>query len=246
MHPARGFIKARVSDHHLHVKVCGMIELYHSMSARSFRPLWALEALGVEYKLHMLPFPPRYLAREFLEINPLGTVPALITEQGALMTESAAICEYLAQAYGPSTLAVRPDEKDFASYLNWLHHGETTLTFPQTIVLRYGKFEPAERQLEQAVEDYSRWFLSRLRAVEATLADRAYLCENRFTMADISVGYALMLAKFIGLGCDFSQAVNEYWGRLRIEPSFQKAWNVQEVSAIQQGVPTTHAPLGTP
>lgn len=220
-----------------------MIELYHSMSARSFRPLWALEALGVEYKLHMLPFPPRYLAREFLEINPLGTVPALLTEQRTLMTESAAICEYLAQAYGPSTLAVRPDEKDFASYLNWLHHGEATLTFPQTIVLRYGKFEPAERQLEQAVQDYSRWFLSRLRAVEARLAESAYLCENRFTMADISVGYALMLAEFIGLGREFPELVHEYWGRLRTESSFQKAWNAQEKAAKQQGIPIMHAPL---
>lgn len=223
-----------------------MIELYHCMSARSFRPLWALEALGIEYKLHMLPFPPRYLAREFLEINPLGTVPALITKQRALMTESAAICEYLAQAYGPSTLAVRPDEKDFASYLNWLHHGEATLTFPQTIVLRYGRFEPAERRLEQAVQDYSRWFLSRLRAVEASPADKVYLCGNRFTMADISVGYALMLAEFIGLDRDFSQPVNDYWDRLRTEFSFRKAWSVQEETAKQQGVPTTHAPLVAP
>lgn len=223
-----------------------MIELYHSMSARSFRPLWALEALGLVYKLHMLPFPPRYLAREFLEINPLGTVPALITEQRSLMTESAAICEYLAQAYGPSTLAVRSDEKDFASYLNWLYHGEATLTFPQTIVLRYGKLEPAERQLDQAVQDYSRWFFSRLRAVEASLAGRAYLCEDRFTMADISVGYALMLAEFIGLGREFSAPVNEYWELLRSEPSFQKAWSAQEKAAKQQGVLATHAPLVTP
>lgn len=222
-----------------------MIELYHSMSARSFRPLWALEALGVPYKLHMLPFPPRYLAREYLEVNPLGTVPALLTEQRMLMTESAAICDYLAQTYGPNTLSIRPDEKDFASYLNWLHHGEATLTFPQTIVLRYGRFESAERRLEQAVQDYSRWFSSRLRAVEASMADRVYLCENRFTMADISVGYALMLARFIGLGREFPQSVNAYWDRLSIEPSFQRAWRAQEEAAKQQGVSTTHAPLAS-
>lgn len=42
-----------------------MITLHHCMSARSFRPLWALEEIGVPYELKMLPFPPRVLARGF-------------------------------------------------------------------------------------------------------------------------------------------------------------------------------------
>lgn len=69
--------------------------LYHSVSARSFRPLWAMEELGLDYELKMLPFPPRATQREFLDVNPLGTVPALLAG-GALMTESAAMCQYLA------------------------------------------------------------------------------------------------------------------------------------------------------
>src|SRR3990167_7135330 len=54
-----------------------MITLYHCVSARSFRPLWTLEELGLPYQLTMLPFPPRALARAFLQENPLGTVPLL-------------------------------------------------------------------------------------------------------------------------------------------------------------------------
>ena len=54
-----------------------MLTLYHCMSARSFRPLWALEELGLSYQLVMLPFPPRVKAPEYLTVNPLGTVPGL-------------------------------------------------------------------------------------------------------------------------------------------------------------------------
>src|SRR5688572_7270360 len=111
------------------------LTLYHCASARSFRPLWALEELGLPYELKMLPFPPRVHAKEYFAINPLGTIPALL-DGGKTMTESAAICQYLVTKYGPTPLAVGVDEEDFGPFLNWLHHGEATLTFPQTLVLR--------------------------------------------------------------------------------------------------------------
>jgi len=52
-----------------------MITLYHCHAARSFRPLWMLEELGLAYELKMLPFPPRMFAKEYLALNPLGTIP---------------------------------------------------------------------------------------------------------------------------------------------------------------------------
>ena len=107
-----------------------MITLYHCMAARSFRPLWALEELKLSYDLKMLPFPPRVLARDYLALNPLGTIPLLI-DGDTRMTESAAIVQYLAARYGPTPLAVGIDEPDYGAYLNWLHFGEATLTFPQ-------------------------------------------------------------------------------------------------------------------
>ena len=55
-----------------------MITLYHAFNARSFRPLWALEELGLDYELTVMPFPPRVLAKEFKLINPSGTIPALV------------------------------------------------------------------------------------------------------------------------------------------------------------------------
>lgn len=213
-----------------------MITLYHCVSARSFRPLWMLEELGLPYALKVLPFPPRLDAPQYLEVNPLGTIPAF--HDGATrMTESAAICHYLAARHSPRALNVETDEPDFGPYLNFLHFGEATLTFPQTLILRYARFEPEERRLPQAAEDYARWFLSRLRTLEPLLAQQAFLCAGRFTAADISVGYALMLADDIGLKERFKPAVLAYWQRLQEREGYQRAIAAQQRAAVEQGVP---------
>lgn len=196
-----------------------MIELYHCPDARSFRALWTLEEMKLRYRLHVLPFPPRLLAPEYLELNPLGTIPLLI-DGNARMTESAAITQYLATRYGPTPLAVGVDEPDYPLWLDWLHRGEATLTFPQTIVLRYTQLEPEERRLRQAADDYAQWFLSRLRHVTRALHDREWLCAGRFTAADISVGYALLFARTLGLDRKFSPEVSAYWERLKARPGF--------------------------
>lgn len=212
-----------------------MLTLYHCINARSFRPLWALCEMGLDFELKMLPFPPRYLAREYLEVNPLGTIPLLIDGE-TRMTESAAICHYLATRYGPSPLAVGVNEADYGAYLNWLVFGEATLTFPQTLVLRYTRLEPEERRSAQVAEDYERWFLGRLRAVEAEAARAETLCAGRFTMADISVGYAVMLAEEIGLGDKLPALVTDYWLRLKGRPGFQQALHAQQRAAEAQGI----------
>ncbi|MDF2462893.1 MAG: glutathione S-transferase [Ramlibacter sp.] len=222
-----------------------MIRLYHCVSARSFRPLWALEELGLPYELFMLPFPPRQLAREFLQINPLGTIPLMI-HGDTRMTESAAICQYLCSLKSPTPMQVEPGESDFGSYLNTLHFGEATLTFPQTLVLRYSWLEPEERRQPAVAEDYARWFLARLRTLDARLTEQEYLCADRFTTADISVGYALMLADYLGVAERFTPPVVAYWQRLRQRPAFGRALAAQDAAARSQGVSTVPAPLLRP
>lgn len=218
-----------------------MITLHHCVSARSFRPLWLLEELGLPYTLRMLPFPPRALARHFLADNPLGTVPLLVDDD-TRMTESAAMCQYLAARHSPGDLDVAVSDPAYGAYLNWLHMGEATLTFPQTLVLRYAHFESPQRRQPQVATDYSRWFLARLRALEAALSEQNHLCAGRFTAADVSVGYALMLATHLGLAPQFSDAVGRYWDRLQQRPPFQRALQAQHQAALDQGVPTLPAP----
>jgi glutathione S-transferase len=205
-----------------------MIALYHCVDARSFRALWALEELGLEYALHVLPFPPRARAEGFKAINPLGTVPALVADD-QLMTESAAIPHFLATRFGPSDLAVAPEEEAYGAYLNFLHMGEATLTFPQTIHLRYTRFQPG--RAEAAAQDYAEWFGSRLRNAEG-LMEGAFACAGRFTMADISVGYAVMLALNIGLEDQVTPGMRAYFERLSAREGFQRAKAAQGPGAI--------------
>ena len=212
-----------------------MITLDHCAAARSFRPLWTLEELGLPYELKMLPFPPRVFAKEYLGINPLGTIPLLLDGE-TRMTESAGIAQYLVSRYGPTPLAVDVDEPDYGAFINWLHFGEATLTFPQTLVLRYTQLEPEERRSPQVATDYAKWFFGRLRAVEAATAKSETLCAGRFTAADISVGYALLLAQRIGLAKDFGPAVAAYWQRLQARDGFRRAVEAENLASDQQNV----------
>ena len=199
-----------------------MIELWHCADARSFRVLWAFEEMGLPYRLHVLPFPPRMLAPEFLQLNPLGTIP-LMRDGETAMTESSAIVQYLAARHGPTPLAVTSDEPDYGSWLNWLSFGEATLTFPQTLVFRYRHLEPEPRRVPQAADDYAKWFLSRLRHVDRALEHGEHLCAGRFTGADISVGYALLFARILKLDASWSPALHAYWERISARPAFARA-----------------------
>lgn len=198
------------------------IKLYHCKGARSVRPLWTLEEMGMAYELESMPFPPRFRREGYLDVNPLGTVPCMV-EGDVVMTESAGICQYLVDVHGPSDLALTPKEADYGTYLNWLHRSDATLTFPQTIVLRYTQLEPVERRLPQAVEDYTKWFFARLRSVEQATGEREYLCAGRFTIADIAVAYALYLADTLGLRSGFKPNTEAYYKRMSARPAFKRA-----------------------
>ena len=204
------------------------LKLWHCAGSRSVRPLWTMEEMGLDYGLEVMQFPPRFLHPGYAEINPIGTVPYFVDDKGGpdniiQMTESAGISQYLVERYGSSTLAVEPSEVGYGGYLNWLHRSDATLTFPQTLVLRYTLLEPEATRLPKVAEDYTKWFYSRLRSVDLATADNEFLVANRFTIADITVGYALYLADTLGLAEGFRPNTKAYYERLKQRPAFQKA-----------------------
>ena len=212
-----------------------MITLYHCDAARSFRPLWMLEEMGLPYELKMLPFPPRVFAKEYLALNPLGTIPFMVDGE-TKMTESSGICHYLGIKHGPTPLMVGPEDPAYGAFLNWMYFSDATLTFPQTLVLRYTQLEPEERRNPQVAGDYAKWFLGRLRAVEAATANTEALCAGRFTAADIVIGYALRLADNIGLAKDFGPNVAAYWARLQQRDGFKRAVAAEQKAGVEQNV----------
>src|SRR5438128_261669 len=196
--------------------------LYHCIQARSFRVLWMLEELQLEYELHVLPFPPRVFAREYLEINPLGTIPYYV-DGDARMTESSMICHWLATQHETPRLWIAPDEPGHTAYLNFVSYGEATLTFPLAVHFRYTQVEPEDRRQPQAAEDYKRFFAGRLKLIEPVLQEREWLCGDTFTAADISVGYALGFARTLGLTDTFKPQVDAYEKRLRQRDAYKRA-----------------------
>jgi glutathione S-transferase len=183
--------------------------------------------MGLEYELVTMPFPPRTAYPGYLDINPLGTIPTFV--DGALtMTESSGICQYLVDHYGPTDLKVDVDDPAYGEYLNWLYRSDATLTFPQTLVLRYAHHEPEERKQPQIVEDYTIWYLSRLRCVERATEGKDFLCADRFTIADITVGYALFLGETLGLGERYKPNCKRYLANLMERPAFKRARERQD------------------
>lgn len=198
------------------------IHLYHCARARSLRALWMLEELGLEYVLELMPFPPAASRPGFLQHNPLGTVPVLI--DGAVrITESAAICAYLATRGGPSPMAALPGDADYGEWLEWIHYGESTLTYPLAVALRFGERAPLEQRFPVVVEDRVHKFVSRLQPLEHCLARRPWLLARGFSAADVSVGYACFLADMMGLGDRLTPAVHAWWQRAQQREAWQRA-----------------------
>ncbi|MFN3862866.1 MAG: glutathione S-transferase family protein [Erythrobacter sp.] len=200
--------------------------LYTCARSRGLRATWAAEEAGVEIDLRILPFPPRYLAREYININPLGTVPMLV-DGATRMTESCAIAHYLATRSGYTPLAIAPGERDYGEYCDFTYHADATITFPQTVYMRFCLFEK-DKGLQEAGQAYAKWFHKRLIKVEQRLEGREFLCADRFTVADICVGYALILAESVGLDEGVPHSLKDYRARLTARPAYQRAFAREE------------------
>jgi glutathione S-transferase len=205
------------------------VKLWHCSNARSLRPLWALEEMALPYELEVLPFPPRVFRKDYLAVNPLGTVP-FFRDGDAFMTESTGICHYLVERYGRHEFGLKPGHVEYASYLNWLYHSDATLTFPQTLVLRYTRLEPDEHKRAVA-EDYRKWYLARLRLLDSHLEGREFLCDGRFTIADIAIAYALFLGETLDLAQHYVPRTRDYLARMKARDGFRRAQQAQAAHA---------------
>ena len=197
------------------------MKLWHCAGSRSVRALWALEEMGLDYDIEILPFPPRVFQPDYLEVNVLGTVPYFV-DGDTQMTESSAICQYLVDRYQQYDFGLRPDHPEYGQYLNWLHHADATLTFPQTIAMRYYYLEPTPEK-QAVADDYAKWFIARLRKLDNHLLEHEYLVDNRFTIADIAVAYALIFARFLKFDDRMQPQTIAYMERLTRRDAYKRA-----------------------
>jgi len=189
---------------------------------RGFRVVWLLEEMGLRYRLR----PVDLLAgvendAEFLAINPAGFIPAM-RDGNVTMVESIAIMEYLMARYGPTTLAPDPRDPAFPAYQQFLHLGEAGLAASIYFVVGARNFAPEAERRNWSAGQAQGVFDSRLGLVTRQLAHSPYVAGDTFTAADISVIYALELARRAG-GVSLGEAERAYVLRGRKREAYQRA-----------------------
>jgi glutathione S-transferase len=192
---------------------------------RGFRVVWLLEEMGLAYKLR----PVDLLVgvendAEFLAINPSGFIPAL-QDGDITMVESVAIMEYLMARYGPTPLALDPQDSAFPAYQQFLHLGEAGLAMPLNVVFVGRNLAPEAERDNWVVHWALETFESRLGLVTRRLANSPYLAGETFTAADISVTYALELAHRHG---SFTLGATEwaYIARITAREAYKRAMEI--------------------
>jgi glutathione S-transferase len=199
-----------------------MVTIFHVPDSRSLRVLWTLEEMGVKADVKSLPFPPRRLQPDYLAVNPAGTVPAMV-DGDRVMTESLAICEVLVARHGNTSLVVAPGDPERAPFLQWLWYGESTIMLPIGMMSRVERLKMPGPAADAILADARETFTGRLAPLERRLEGRDFLVAGRLTLADISVGFALHIARVFGVDAAFGPRTVAYRERLRSRPAFVKA-----------------------
>ncbi len=199
-----------------------MIELWHMPRSRSLRVLWALEEMGLPYRLQPVTF--LQPSEEFIAMNPARTVPVM-RDGSAVISESIAILLYLASRYGPTPLVVQPEERAYADYLQFLLLGEAGLAAPLNALDGTQFFAPEDQRRNVTTGIIVNGLTNRLKLVEAQLADgREFLAMDRFTLADISVAWATGTAlSVLKLGDKIPPNVQAHHARVTARPAYLKA-----------------------
>lgn len=199
------------------------MKLYWSPQTRSTRALWMLEEAGIDYERELVDVqnPDRRNTPEFLEASPMGKVPALV-DGDTRMSESAAICLYVADRYAPGTLAPAIDDDSRGKFLYWLMYTPAVVEpamsdkFNGVEVNRYrsgwGDFDLMLETLEQGIEG-KRWILG-----------------ETFTAADVMLGSSVVFMRMFDMLPD-TAALGAYADRCLARPAYQRALALNEPSS---------------
>ncbi|PVH29254.1 glutathione S-transferase family protein [Pararhodobacter oceanensis] len=187
-----------------------MIDFYTNPKSRGVITRWMLEEIGAPYTTHLLDYQSTMKSPEYLAINPMGKVPAIVHD-GQVVTEAAAICAHLADAFPEAGLAPAPEQR--GAYYRWLFFGAGP--FEAAISnAGFGFVVPEGR--ERAI-GYGR-LEDVLDTLEGHLSERRYILGEKFTAADVYLGSQ------IGFGAEFGlfpmrAGLSAYWERIKDRPA---------------------------
>lgn len=223
-----------------------MITLHHLENSQSIRILWLLEEIGEPYGFEMYDRDTETMLAPdtYKTLSPLGTAPT-ITDGDLALSESNAIIDYIVDRSARSDLRPAADDPMRADYLFWFHTAQGTLqpmaTFGFVLGLATQRspffVRPIISKVEQTLN--SVFIQPRLKAVfkamEAQLSTSEFLAGDRFTSADIAMGYTLHMAKMRGDVLDGYPSILDYVMRMEARPAWQAAL---EKDGKFEGVPS--------
>lgn len=196
-----------------------MLHLHHLANSRSFRILWLLEELGLDYKLTCYERNKAYRAPDSLkQVHPLGHAPILEVNDRALV-ESGFIIEYLIKHYDKEHQFKPADDNEavWDAYTFWLHFAEASLMPPLVMRLVFTKvveqspmlIKPVSKSIRNQVEKsmISKSLDTMLAMMEQHLQDNHWFAGSEFSAADIQMHLAVVGAN-AGAGLDSSKYAN--------------------------------------
>jgi glutathione S-transferase len=177
---------------------------------------WMLEEIGRPYRTELLDYGTTMKAPAYLSLNPMGKVPA-IRHGDTVVTEAAAICAYLADAFPEARLAPPPSDRRRGPYYRWLFFAAGPLEAAAANRMM-GFVVPEEREKTMG---YGR-FDHVMNALDGAVSRTEYLVGDSFTAADVNVG------SHIGFGMQFGTiekrpAFEQYWQRISARPAARRA-----------------------
>jgi glutathione S-transferase len=182
---------------------------------------WMLEEVGQPYRTEIMGYGTSMKSPDYLAINPMGKVPA-ITHRGQSVTECAAICAYLADAFPEAGLA--PPPIDRARYYRWLFFAAGPVEAAVTNRSLQVEISPErERMVGYGTMAHV------LDALEGALDGREYIASDRFTAADCYVGAQLAWGMMFGT-IEKRPTFEAYVGRLMARPAYQRAMKIDEAA----------------
>lgn len=204
--------------------------LYYNPMSRARIVHWMLEEVGAPYRLEVLRFDRReHKAEKFLSVNPMGKLPALV-HRGVVVTETAAICAYLADAFPQAKLVPPVDSPLRGTYYRWLFFAAASL-----------EYASVDKSLGRTVDQPSRMgygtYEDTLAAVERALTPGPFVLGEQFSAADVYLGSQLawgMMVKSIEPRAVF----NEYNARLMARPAFARMGEQANKIAAQLTAPS--------
>jgi glutathione S-transferase len=197
------------------------IVFYTNPMSRGRIVRWMLEEIGEPYRTEIIDFGPAMKSPEYLAINPMGKVPA-IRHGDTIVTESGAICAYLADAFPQAGLAPEPGSRERGAYYRWLFFGAGPVD--GAIVNKNLGFEPpAERQVMVGYGTLAYV----LNTLEKAVSASDYLVGNKFTAADLYLGAQLGWGMMFG-ELEKRPAFEAYWNRIKDRPAAIRARNIDD------------------